>query len=184
MYIPHFKKDHRNIPILSKDNINTISERYVVEFMPEILNCPQPLDIERFIESYLDLQLDYQYLSHDGRYLGMTVFNNTDKVVIYLPEVKQADYLHADQGTIIVDNSLLEINQEHCYRFTLGHESGHWVFHKSHFDYDPNQMTLFEINSPYLQCRSINQNYLNEKNGDGMKRDGWSGKLINFQPAY
>lgn len=159
MYYPHCKKNKRNVPILSKKEINIIAERYVCDFMPQILERPQPFDIEGFIERYLEMQLDYQYLSNDGRYLGMTVFNDTNKVIVYMPERSQADYIHVDHGTIIIDNALLADNQEHRYRFTLGHECGHWVFHKEYFGYDPYQLTLFEMNSPYVQCRETNQNY-------------------------
>ena len=165
MYYPHYKKNRRNVPILSKAEINAISERYAVEFMPQILDQPQPFNIDGFIEAYLELQLDFQFLSHNGRYLGMTVFNDTDRVVVYIPEINEADYIHADHGTVIIDNSLLERNQEHRYRFTLGHEGGHWVFHKAYFGYDPNQLTLFEMNAPFLQCRETNRNYLYSSTG-------------------
>lgn len=159
MYYPRYRKNKRKVPILSKKEINIIAESYARDFMPEILECPQPFDIESFIECYLGLQLDYQYLSNDGRYLGMTVFNDTNKVIVFIPEQSMADYIHVDYGTIIIDNALLADNQERRYRFTLGHESGHWVFHKECFGYDPNQLTLFEMSSPYVQCREINRNY-------------------------
>lgn len=166
MYYPHYRKNSRNVPILSKGEINSISEEYAKRFMPQILEQPQPFNVEGFIEGYLDLQLDYQYLSNDGRYLGMTVFNDTNKVIVYLPETFQADYIHADQGTVIIDNTLLDEKQEHRYRFTLGHESGHWIFHKAYFGYDPYQLTLFEMKSPYLKCRETNRNYLCESTSD------------------
>lgn len=160
MFYPHYRKNKRNVPILSKREINDIAEGYARDFMPQILDHPQPFNIEGFIEAYLDLQLDFQYLSNDGRYLGMTVFNDTDKVIVFLPECSKADYIHADHGTIIIDNTLLDEKQEHRYRFTLGHEGGHWILHKAYFGYDPYQMALFEMNMPYLQCREINKNYL------------------------
>ncbi len=127
--------------------------------MSQILEVPQPFDVDKFSEFYLNLKMDYQYLSNDGRYLGMTVFNDTNKVIVYLPEQHCADYIHVDCGTVIIDNSLLDKNQEHRYRFTLGHECGHWIFHKSYFGYNPNQLMLYEITSPFLKCRETNQNY-------------------------
>ena len=160
MYNPSFKKNRENVPILSKPEIDSISERYAAEFMPEIIQNPQPFNIDGFVENYLDLQLDYQYLSNDGRYLGMTIFNDTNRVIVFLPEQKCADYVHADEGTIIIDNSLLSGNQDHRYRFTLGHEAGHWIFHRSYFGYNPNQITFFEMNIPFIQCREINRNYI------------------------
>lgn len=160
MYYPHYRKNKRNVPILNSREIDDIAEGYARDFMPQILDHPQPFNIEGFIESYLGLKLDFQYLSNDGRYLGMTVFNDTNKVIIFLPECSKADYIHADHGTVIIDNTLLDEKHEHRYRFTLGHEGGHWIFHNEYFGYDPRQMTLLEMNTPYLQCREINKNYL------------------------
>lgn len=166
MYFPHYRKNNRKVPILSKSEINIFAERYVRDFMPQVLEYPQPFNIEGFIETYLDLQLDYQYLSNDGRYLGMTVFNDTNKVIVYFPEHSQADYIHADHGTVIIDTTLLDEKQEHRYRFTLGHESGHWIFHREYFGYDPYQMTLFEMGLPYIQCCVTNGNYLHTATSD------------------
>lgn len=160
IYEPHFRKDKKNVPVLNKEEINFFAEKYAAEFQSDILHTPQPFNIDGFLEQYLELTLDYQYLSHDGRYLGMTVFNDTDKVVIYLPDQNCADYLHVDHGTVIIDNTLLEISQEHRYRFTLGHEGGHWVFHRAFYGYDPYQLSLFDTNTPFLKCREVNHCYL------------------------
>lgn len=170
-----YKKDRSNVPILSKCEIDTIAEKYVMDFMPEIIEQPQEFNVEGFIECYLNLNIDYQYLSNDGRYLGMTVFNDTDSVIIYRPEDNCADYLHADSGTIIIDNSLLNKKQEHRYRFTLGHESGHWIFHREHYGYNRNQIVLFETNDAFIQCRETNKNYLNciKKNWDDSRWMEW-----------
>lgn len=175
IYEPHFRKNKKNVPILSKDEIDFFAERYASEFQPNILHEPQPFNIDGFLEQYLGLTLDYQYLSHDGSYLGMTVFNDTDKVIVFLPEQNRADYLHADHGTVIIDNSLLEFPQEHRYRFTMGHEGGHWVFHRAFYGYDPNQLSLFDLNVPYLKCREINSFYLshNTKNWDESRWMEW-----------
>ena len=48
--------------------------------MPEALKSPQEIDIDLLAQDYLGMDQDFQYLSHCGVYLGMTVFNDTDKV--------------------------------------------------------------------------------------------------------
>ena len=175
MYIPHFRKSSQNVPILSGKEINDIAEKFILDFSPDLIHHPQEVNIEAFLECYLGLQLDYQYLSNDCRYLGMTVFNDTDKVIVYIPEFERAEYIHADHGTVIIDTNLLEEKQEHRYRFTLGHECGHWIFHRAYYGYDPYQLTLFELNTPYVQCREINGNYLdsNTKNWDSLRWMEW-----------
>ena len=69
---------NNGVPILSKAEIDAIGERFVQDFQPEVLTNPSPVDIEGFIEFYLGMTPDYQYLSHNGVYLGMTVFNDTN----------------------------------------------------------------------------------------------------------
>jgi len=162
MYIPSFKTKRNHIPILSKQDIETIGEKYLYNFCPDALKTPQAIDVDEFVECYLGATLDYQYLSNDGRYLGMTVFNDTGKVIVFDPGLKQADYIHADAKTIIIDNSLIKnhsiASQRHRYRYTVGHEGGHIVFHSSYYYYDPMQLSLFddldENRVPMVQCRA------------------------------
>ena len=154
MYTPSFRVKKNGVPILSKDEIDCIGERYVQDFCPEVLSHPAPVDIESFIENYLGITPDYQYLSHNGVYLGMTVFNDTNKVPVYDPSTGNAEYISAKARTIIIDNRLLEENQQHRYRFTLGHEAGHDIFHSGFFGYNPDQLSLFDTaNAPMVQCR-------------------------------
>ncbi|WP_290454507.1 ImmA/IrrE family metallo-endopeptidase, partial [Muribaculum intestinale] len=69
----------------------------------------------------------------------------------------RAEYISAKARTVIVDNSLLEESQKHRYRFTLGHEGGHDIFHSAFFRYDPNQMSFFgSTMAPMIQCRRDN----------------------------
>lgn len=154
MYRPSYRTQKNGVPVLRKEEIDTIGEAYVRDFQPEVLKDPVPVDIEGFIECYLGMTTDYQYLSHNGIYLGMTVFNDTDKVIVWSPETNRAEYIRAKARTVIVDNRLLEESQQHRYRFTLGHEGGHDIFHSAFFHYDPSQMSLFGPQmAPMIQCR-------------------------------
>lgn len=163
MYRPQFKTKSNGCPILSKKEIETIGENFLHDFCPDALTNPQPVDVERFLEMYLGLNIDYQFLSNDGRYLGMMVFNDTDKVIIYNPERREADYIHADARTVLIDNRLLEDNQAHRYRYTIGHECGHDIFHSGFYSYNPNQLSFFGStsadNPPMVQCRSVCQSF-------------------------
>lgn len=75
---------------------------------------------------------------------------------IYDPQANRAEYISAKAGTVIIDRRLIENeNQEHRYRFTLGHECGHAIFHERFFYRDPNQLTFLEPNrAPMIQCRT------------------------------
>lgn len=81
MYNPPLRLGNNRIPILSRTNIDEIGEEFVRDFQPSVLTNPSPVDVEEFLEYYLDKTLDFNYLSHCGVYLGMTVFNDTDNVM-------------------------------------------------------------------------------------------------------
>lgn len=153
MYKPTFKTSAKNVPILSRDEIDNIGERLVGDFCPQALSVPTEIDIDRFITRYLGMEQDFQYLSHCGLYLGMTVFNDTNRVAVFNPDAWQAEYISVKAGTVIIDNSLLADNQEHRYRFTAGHEAAHGVLHAGYFSYDPNQLSLYDDYVPMVQCR-------------------------------
>ena len=155
MYTPSFKVKSNGVPVLSKKEIEVIGENFIRDFCPDALTHPQAINIDDFVELYLGMKIDYQYLSNDGRYLGMTVFNDTDKVIVFDPEKRQADYLHADARTVLIDNTLLEDNQEHRYRYTMGHEGSHDIFHSGYYSYNPNQLSIFDKSNaaPMVQCR-------------------------------
>ena len=157
MYTPTFRTNQANVPILSKGEIDDIGEGLVADFCPQAIELPMEIDIDRFITRYLGMGQDFQYLTHCGVFLGMTVFNDTDRVVVYNPQRKRAEYIHVRARTVIIDNSLLEDKQEHRYRFTAGHEAAHGILHSRYFANNPNQLSLFGSDYvPMVQCRVDN----------------------------
>ena len=154
MYNPSFRVKKNGVPVVSKKELDAFGERFVRDFQPDVLKDPAPVDIEGFIECYLGMTPDYQFLSHNGIYLGMTVFNDTNKVPVYDPAHGRAEYISAKARTVIIDNRLLEENQQHRYRFTLGHEGSHDILHSGFFSYNPDQMSIFNTPmAPMIQCR-------------------------------
>ena len=157
MYFPSLKVKKNGVPIVSKKELDAIGERFVQDFQPDVLTNPAPVDIESFVECYLGMTPDYQFLSHNGIYLGMTVFNDTNKVPVYDPVANRAEYISAKARTVIIDNRLLEDNQKHRYRFTLCHEGSHDILHSGFFSYNPNQLSMFDLDlAPMIQCRVDN----------------------------
>lgn len=131
-----------------------MGERLVADFCPAAMQKPMEIDIDRFVSRYLGMVLDYQWLSHKGIYLGMTVFEDTDKVPVYDATHGCADYIRAAAGTVIIDNSLLEEKQEHRYRYTMGHEGSHGILHPGYYACDPNQLSFYdEPRVPMIACR-------------------------------
>ena len=181
MYTPSLRVKNNGVPILSKVEIDTIGEHFVQDFQPEVLTNPSPVDIEGFIEFYLGMTPDYQYLSHNGVYLGMTVFTDTNKVPVFVPATNRAEYISAKARTVIIDNRLLDEGQRHRYRFTLGHEGGHDIFHSGYFSYNPDQVSIFddELIAPMIQCRVDNPRTFARY---GRQR-GWERAVSGNEPA-
>lgn len=154
MFNPEIKRTQSGVPVISKLEIDGIGEEIIRDFCPIALKEPQAINIDLLAQDYMKMEQDFQYLSHNGIYLGMTIFNDTKKVPVYNPIKRRAEYIHARANTIIIDNSLLEPNQNNRYRFTMGHEVAHGFLHKEYFCCDPNQYTLSMVHAEaMIQCR-------------------------------
>ena len=66
MYTPTYNTKKNHVPVLSKNEINIMGEHLVGDFCPEALRTPMEVDIDTFAQSYLGLDQDFQFLSHNG----------------------------------------------------------------------------------------------------------------------
>jgi len=153
MYQPTLCLNSNGIPIISNDELDILGERLVADFNPLLIFSPKEIDIDRFITKYLRLKLDYRFLSHCGVYLGTTVFQETYSLPVFNPDTQSAEFSHVDAGTIIIDSSLLADNQEHRYRFTMGHEGGHSILHPNYYLNTIGNNNR-ESKAAYVRCRS------------------------------
>lgn len=152
MYEPQFRCRSNGVPILSHDEIEFHAEQFIRDYNKELLTNPGEVNIEDFTEYYLGLTPEYNYLTNCGLILGRMVFNNSNKIAIYDTDSGRAEYISAQRGTVMIDNTLL--NDEHRFRSTMGHEAGHWIYQQSYFYIDPYQMTLFDtLDKTSTACR-------------------------------
>ncbi|MBP3887683.1 MAG: ImmA/IrrE family metallo-endopeptidase [Cellulosilyticum sp.] len=155
MIKPSFKRNWNGVPIIKDKEIDVIVEQIITQYNPKLLTNPQAIDIDDFALYYLNLKQDFKFLSHCGCIWGMMVFNDTRKVPVYNPELELAEYIEAEEGTIIIDNTLLDDSTEYRYRSTMAHECGHWIFHKDMFIVNEMQSSLFdEPRELAIACRS------------------------------
>lgn len=155
MYIPEIPHRSNGTPIVNGDELDIIGERLVADFSSDLLCMPQEIDIDRFVLRYLHMNQDFFYLSHNGIYLGMTVFRDTDRIPVYIPELGRAEYASSRANTVIIDESLTAENQEHRYRFTMGHEASHEILHPDYFLYRDVLGIPYAWNQPsYIKCRT------------------------------
>ena len=126
--------DTNGIPLLSKRQLESYGEKVLRDFSPEVLLKPQPTDIDRIITEYMCFYFEYQYLSHNQVYLGITVFEDTDTLPIYIPELNQAEFLSVKKNTIIIEGTLADNSSLiHRERFTEGHEASHGLIHSEYY---------------------------------------------------
>jgi hypothetical protein len=142
--------DSNGIPLLSKRQLETYGERVLRDFSPDVLQNPQPTDIDRFITEYMGFGFEYQYLSNNQVYLGITVFEDTDTLPIYDPVLNRAEFLSVKKNTIIIEGTLADNpSLIHRERFTEGHEASHGLIHPEYYQ------RKAQIASLYDTCGSI-----------------------------
>ncbi len=98
-----------------------------------------PIPAEEILECLIGLELGFDDLPHK---LG-------------IPDVLGATWIQKKK--VLIDSTLdptINSNMEGRYRFTVGHELGHWDLHRHFFQTDPNQTTLFGMSpEPSIVCR-------------------------------
>ncbi len=127
------KLDSNGIPLLSKNQLERHGEKILHAFSPAVLVNPQPTDLDGLIRN-MGFNLEYQYLSHNKVYLGVTVFDDTDTLPVYNPVLNRAEFISVKKNTIIIEGTLAENPAyEHRERFTLGHEAAHGLIHAEYY---------------------------------------------------
>ena len=66
MYKPSFQTSSTMVPILSRAQIEEMAVEILKEFNPDQLEKPQPMDVDRFLEQYLGVDIDFKFLTHCG----------------------------------------------------------------------------------------------------------------------
>ena len=124
-----FRTKPSGLPVLSKYELDELAEEQLRQFAPAVLQEPAAVDVDSFALVQLGMHQEFWHLSHNGVYLGMTVFNDTDRLPIYDPKTKRAEYISVRANTMLIDTSLSEDGNINRYRFTVAHEAGHSCLH-------------------------------------------------------
>ena len=123
------------VPYISYEAMDEYAETIVHNFSPETIASPTVLDVERFVEIYLALVVEYKSIVSDKPILAMTAFN---KGVVYVSEPHgQQHPILINAGSMIVDAKLLTKRNLARRRFTVMHEASHWILHRKFFENVP-----------------------------------------------
>lgn len=132
---------------LTEDEIERDAELLLAEY-EETAGEPVklPVPVEDITTYHLALQLGFADL-HETLRIPM---------LREQPDILGAIWI--DKETVLIDQSLDPIKNPSMngrYRFSVGHEIGHWRLHRSYVAKDANQASLFDAPSePTVICRS------------------------------
>jgi Zn-dependent peptidase ImmA (M78 family) len=151
------------VPYITYDALENYAEAVVADFASERLKIPGELDVDRFIEYYLGLTVEFHRICYDRRILGMIAFN--DGIIDVANEVTGLpEALPVRKGTIVIDTSLTQKRSIPRLRFTMMHEgAGHWLLHRK----------AFSVNNPLGSAGGYKNQYIAAKEG----RDDYSRSL-------
>ena len=123
------------IPYTAYSSLDDYAEELIKDFAPDALKTPCVLDVDKFIEFYLRLEVDYRHLCLGNNILGITAFNN-GTVEVLNEQTMLAEVIPVKTGTVIINPTLLVKRNIPRLRFTMMHEGSHWLLHRKAFAED------------------------------------------------
>ena len=152
----HYPRKDNGMFILNKNQIDDIATMVHKEYMPQVLEHPQPVDIDALVVDGLFLNLEHKTLGYNDAVLGVTAFHDVDDVPC-LDDMFRPITTSMKEGTILIHSWLQGYQNRPRRRFTVAHECSHWILHRTYHSPD-NQRFTFRTQrwSPYIACRSAN----------------------------
>ena len=117
------------VPYITYDALDEYAENLVRDFSPDVLHNPGAVDVDRLLEYYLGLNIDFRHIHYDRLILGMTAFSDGIIDVLNI-DTNQPEPMLLKRGTVILDTSLSLSRNNKRRRFTMTHESSHWLLHR------------------------------------------------------
>ena len=150
----NYPKKQNGMYLLRSSDFDNIATDFLKEYAPQNLQRPMPLDIDYIITDCLYITVMYRHLTYEGTVLGMVAFGDVE--VPCLDDMYRPDTLEIDEGTMIVDASLVGWNNLPRNRFTKAHEGSHWILHRSYHSPTHQNYDLRTARNNYIACRSAN----------------------------
>ena len=104
MYQYNFNKSSTGAPFITLDQIESLTEQILNKYCPSAIENFEAVDIEGLAEFDLGFNVEYAYLSHNGCYAGMMVFND-DQVIRTMKEFDYGLEIYKDGSIIFVDSN-------------------------------------------------------------------------------
>jgi len=140
------------VPMITYAALDEYAEAVIRDALPYALAAPTPIDVERFIEFYLGLSVEFKSVSYDRKVLGMTAFN-AGTVYVICEKTGRRIPIEVDEGTVFVEPLLTEKRNAARRRFTIMHEGAHWLIHRPAFAEDNPFGTPGMYDNQYLAAK-------------------------------
>ena len=114
---------------LKSSDFDEIASMTFNEYLPQVLQVPQPVDIDYLINECFFLEVIKAHITLNGKILGMMVFEDTPwryYDLLYRPVVTELK-----ESTMLIDFSLSGSKNLPRERFTKAHEVSHWICHRT-----------------------------------------------------
>ena len=142
--------------ILKSGDFDDIAKAVLTEYMPSVLEWPQPVNIDYLATECLYLDIEHAHLTTNGSILGLIVFEDTEDLTI-LDMMYRPCKPKLPAGRVLIDYSLSGNENRPRARFTKAHESGHWVLHRTYHSPDKQQFEFRRAGeNRFIACRTDN----------------------------
>lgn len=170
MRLDNYPMKQNGMYILKKTDFDDIAEMVLKEYMPFVLNEPKAVDIEYLAEECLYLDIKHDNIVPEGKILGLVAFSDTEFKTIGIDDNERV--IELDEGTILIDYSLIGTENRPRKRFTEAHETSHWICHRS-FHSPTNRQYEFRVNGNFIACRTDNIEQYKRKKGYSFSDEDW-----------
>ena len=152
--------DKSGTPILSDVEIDAFAHAVLEDYRPELLEEPGRINFEHFLESYLEVAVEFHDIYHDDParpVLAATAFQD-ERLRIFDRENACVSSIAVAAWTVVIDNSVMQPGKEGLALFSGLHEGGHIMLHsRVYINGCADQLSFFEdALSPIVSCHRDN----------------------------
>lgn len=154
MRLDNYTMKHNGMYILKKTDFDEIADMVLKEYMPNVLQYPKQTDVEYLAEECFYLEIKHDNITPNGAVLGMIAFADTEFNTVGMDYEERT--IKLEEGTMLIDMSLIGRENLARKRFTEAHEISHWVCHRSYHSPTHGQYEFRRNTSSYVACRTEN----------------------------
>lgn len=118
-------------PVMYDREIDKLAFAILKDYRPKLLEEPDKIDYEHFLENYLRAEIEFHDIYNDDPkqpVLALTAFTEGD-IDVFDRENECITTAYVPARTVVIDNAVIESEIEGVARFSALHEAGHLTLH-------------------------------------------------------